>query len=27
MYDTLSKLRHKMNNVPLYEPTGYETFD
>jgi len=27
MYDTLSKLRHKMNNVPLYEPTGEETFE
>jgi len=27
MYDTLSKLRHKMNNVPLYEPTGDETFE
>jgi hypothetical protein len=27
MYDTLSKLRHAMNNVPLYEPTGDETFE
>jgi hypothetical protein len=27
MYDTLSKLRHTMNNVPLYEPTGDETFE
>ncbi len=27
MYDTLSKLRHRMNNVPLYEPTGDETFE
>jgi hypothetical protein len=27
MYDTLSKLRHSMNNVPLYEPTGDEVFD
>jgi hypothetical protein len=27
MYDTLSKLRHRMNNVPLYEPTGDELFD
>ncbi len=27
MYDTLSKLRHTMNNVPLYEPTGDEMFD
>jgi hypothetical protein len=27
MYDTLSKLRHTMNNVPLYEPTGDEVFD
>lgn len=27
MYDTLSRLRHRMNNVPLYEPTGDETFD
>jgi hypothetical protein len=26
MYDTLSKLRHSMNNVPLYEPNGDETF-
>ena len=26
MYDTLSKLRHSINNVPLYEPTGDETF-
>jgi hypothetical protein len=27
MYDTLSKLRHSMNNVPLYEPTGDEVFE
>jgi hypothetical protein len=27
MYDTLSKLRHTMNDVPLYEPTGDEVFD
>ena len=27
MYDTLSKYRHQMNNVPLYEPTGDETFE
>jgi hypothetical protein len=27
MYDTLSKLRHTLNNVPLYEPTGDEVFD
>jgi hypothetical protein len=27
MYDTLSKLRHAMNNVPLYEPTGDEVFE
>ncbi len=27
MYDTLSRLRHKMNNVPLYEPTGDEVFE
>jgi hypothetical protein len=27
MYDTLSKLRHSMNNVPLYEPNGDETFE
>ena len=26
MYDTLSKLRHSMNNTPLYEPTGDEVF-
>jgi hypothetical protein len=26
MYDTLSKFRHQMNNVPLYEPTGDEVF-
>jgi hypothetical protein len=26
MYDTLSKLRHSMNGVPLYEPTGEEVF-
>ncbi len=26
MYDSLSKLRHRMNNVPLYEPNGDETF-
>jgi hypothetical protein len=24
MYDTLSRLRHTMNNAPLYEPTGDE---
>ena len=27
MYDTLSKLRHRMNGEPLYEPTGDEVFD
>jgi hypothetical protein len=27
MYDTLSKYRHSMNNVPLYEPTGDEIFE
>jgi hypothetical protein len=27
MYDTLSKYRHSMNDVPLYEPTGDETFE
>jgi len=27
MYDTLSKLRHSMNGVPLYEPTGEEVFE
>jgi hypothetical protein len=27
MYATLSKLRHEMNGVPLYEPTGDEVFD
>jgi hypothetical protein len=27
MYETLSRLRHTMNNVPLYEPTGDEVFD
>jgi hypothetical protein len=27
MYDTLSRLRHEMNNIPLYEPTGDEVFD
>jgi hypothetical protein len=27
MYDTLSKLRHGMNGVPLYEPTGDEVFE
>jgi len=27
MYETLSKLRHSMNDVPLYEPTGDEVFD
>jgi hypothetical protein len=27
MYLTLSKLRHAMNDVPFYEPTGDETFD
>jgi hypothetical protein len=26
MYDTLSRLRHTMNAVPLYEPTGDEVF-
>jgi len=27
MYDTLSRLRHSMNDVPLYEPTGAEVFE
>lgn len=27
MYDTLSRLRHTMNSVPLYEPTGDEVFE
>ena len=27
MYETLSKLRHSMNAVPHYEPTGDEVFD
>jgi hypothetical protein len=27
MYNTLSKLRHSMNGVPLYEPTGEEVFE
>jgi hypothetical protein len=27
MYQTLSRLRHRMNDVPFYEPTGDETFD
>jgi len=27
MYWELSKLRHDMNAVPRYEPTGDETFD
>src|SRR5436305_13526528 len=27
MYDTLSKLRDSMNDVPLYEPTGEEVFE
>jgi hypothetical protein len=27
MYDTLSRLRHTMNDVPLYEPNGDEVFD
>jgi hypothetical protein len=27
MYDTLSKLRHSVNGVPLYEPTGDEVFE
>ncbi len=27
MYDTLSRLRHTMNAVPLYEPTGDEVFE
>jgi hypothetical protein len=27
MYETLSRLRHTMNGVPLYEPTGGEVFD
>jgi hypothetical protein len=27
MYETLSRLRHTMNAVPLYEPTGDEQFE
>ena len=27
VYDSLSKLRHSMNGVPMYEPTGDETFE
>jgi hypothetical protein len=27
MYDTLSRLRHSMNGVPLYEPNGDEVFE
>ena len=27
MYQTLSRLRHTMNGVPFYEPTGDERFD
>jgi hypothetical protein len=27
MYSELSKLRHTMNNVPHYEPTGDEVFE
>jgi hypothetical protein len=27
MYQTLSSLRHTMNGVPFYEPTGDETFE
>lgn len=27
MYETLSRLRHTMNGVPLYEPTGDEVFE
>lgn len=27
MYETLSKLRHTMNGLPLYEPTGDEVFE
>ena len=27
MYKTLSELRHRMNDVPFYEPTGDESFD
>jgi hypothetical protein len=27
MYLALSTLRHEMNNVPHYEPTGDEVFD
>lgn len=27
IYDTLSRLRHAMNAVPLYEPTGDEVFE
>lgn len=27
MYETLSKLRHSMNDVPLYEPSGDEVFE
>ena len=27
MYETLSQLRHTMNNVPIYEPNGDEVFE
>jgi len=27
MYFELSQLRHNMNNVPRYEPTGDEVFE
>jgi hypothetical protein len=27
LYDTLSRLRHNVNGVPLYEPTGDEVFE
>lgn len=27
VYDTLSRLRHAVNGVPMYEPTGDEVFD
>ncbi|MBV9508265.1 MAG: hypothetical protein JO323_25010 [Acidobacteriia bacterium] len=27
MYKTLATLRHRMNDVPFYEPTGEETFE
>ena len=27
MYATLSRLRHSMNHIPLYEPTGDEVFE